>query len=133
MSDVTVKITRPRFQIGIKKKEATVKIGAVGTQTSINNGKVQVGITKKSLQIKTTEKIMVDYGKWKFKRPVTPTPDGVTTLFTVPDNYRAGTLRMYISATRLMSGDFTEVSPNQVEIGWAPQAGENVEADYIKE
>ena len=61
--------------------------------------------------------------------------DGIATLFTVSNNYVAGTLKVYLNGLRQQSGignDYAEVLPNQFSVPIAPVIGDIMIVDYIK-
>jgi len=67
----------------------------------------------------------------------TPTevPNGVIVLFTTPEPYEAGTLKVWRDQLTLQPGiDFTETSPTAgtYTLTSAPETGEKVWHDYIR-
>src|SRR5205085_3152847 len=72
------------------------------------------------------------YGAFaQFSSEISPQPDGVTRLFTLPVGYIAGTVEVYIDGAHLTPGstfDYVETSPGagQVTLTVAPAAGSTI-------
>ena len=61
--------------------------------------------------------------------------DGILTTFTIANNYVGGTIKIYLNGLRLQSGvgkDFEKLAPNQIVMSFAPEVGDILIADYIK-
>lgn len=64
----------------------------------------------------------------------TPAPDGITTVFSVANSYRSGSLQVYRDQSVLLRGiDFTEDSPTSFALTKAPDSDEAIRTDYIKQ
>jgi len=66
--------------------------------------------------------------QYKALKTVTPTPDGVITVFTIPDTYTSGTVTPYLNG--LAESNFTETSPTQITFSTPPFTGEQVLVSY---
>jgi hypothetical protein len=62
---------------------------------------------------------------------LTPTPDGATTLFTLPDTYIANSTGVFLNGIRERRGvHYTEHPPTQVQFSEAPLSTDTLSADY---
>jgi hypothetical protein len=58
--------------------------------------------------------------------------NGERNVFTVPENYQTGTIRVYYNGLRQVKNDhFTEPNQNQVTLLFTPQTGDFITVDYI--
>lgn len=63
-----------------------------------------------------------------------PAPDGITTVFSVANAYRSGSLQVYRDQSVLLRDiDFTENSPTSFTLTKASDSNEAIRADYIKQ
>lgn len=61
--------------------------------------------------------------------------DDIIVLFTIVNNYVAGTMHLYLNGLRLQKGvgkDYIETAPNKITFTVAPLIGDIILADYIK-
>ena len=57
--------------------------------------------------------------------------DGQTTVFTVPDAYVAGSLRVYYNGMRQEAGNgYSETTTTTFTLVFTPQSGETISVDY---
>lgn len=61
--------------------------------------------------------------------------DGIETEFTLLNNFIGGTIRVYLNGLRQQKGvgnDYIEVAPNKFQFVIAPDIGDIILVDYIK-
>lgn len=68
---------------------------------------------------------------WSIDQTPTPAPDGVTTVFTTPAAYVAGSLRVILNGQVLTKvNDYTETSNTTFTFVAAPLTGDVIRVDY---
>lgn len=68
---------------------------------------------------------------WVFDRTPTPATDGVTTVFTTPDTYVAGSLQVYLNGQTLTRvNDFSETTSTSFTMVQAPLSGDTLRIGY---
>lgn len=66
-----------------------------------------------------------------FKADLSSQIDGTKTVFTVPANYKANSLRVYYNGVRQESSNgYSETSSNTFTTTFIPQVGESLSIDY---
>jgi hypothetical protein len=71
-----------------------------------------------------------DSGQWVYNEIPTPAPDGSTVLFTLANNYAAGSLRIRVDGVVISPASYTETSTSTFTLSWAPDTGEVLSVDY---
>lgn len=60
--------------------------------------------------------------------------DGSTTVFTVPEAYVSGSLRVYLNGIRqILSVTFTETTATTFTLSFTPVTGDYLSIDYVRE
>lgn len=68
------------------------------------------------------------------KANLTSQINGERTGFTIPENYRSGSLRVYYNGIRQVVGEnFSETNSTSFNLNFTPQTGDLLEVDYIKQ
>ena len=58
--------------------------------------------------------------------------NGERNVFTLPESYDTGTVRVYLNGLRQVKGDhFTEPNQTQITLLFTPQTGDFLTVDYI--
>jgi hypothetical protein len=109
--------------------------------THISKANVTARIVKSTVSNKIANTkirgVDVDTTRLLSDQSVTPTPNGVLTVFTTPEPYVSGSLKVYIDGVRQIKGalkSFTETSPSAGTFTMlsAPVTDENIRVDYVK-
>ena len=78
---------------------------------------------------------LAGYQKTAYDGSITGLRNGVNTVFTLPDNYEAGSAKVYLNGLRMTPGvgyDYVETSPNKITFNYAPESGSQLVVDYYK-
>ena len=66
---------------------------------------------------------------------LTPQIDGIVTEFTLANNLKIGSARVYLNGLRQQKGvgkDYVEVSPNKIDFSYVPEVDDILLIDYEK-
>ena len=67
------------------------------------------------------------------KANLTSQIDGLTSVFTVPEAYASGSLRVYFNGVRqILSVTFSETSTTTFTLSFTPISGDYLSIDYIR-
>ena len=82
----------------------------------------------KNLDIVGTGTNTATTANFKARQVLTPAPDGIRTVFTVPDVYVAGSITVYLNG--LAESLITESASNQITFATAPWTGDDLRTSY---
>lgn len=119
--------------------EGTGTITISGTLTAnsfIKSGGTSSQFLKADGSVDTTVYVSSGNLLTDYDSAITGSRNSINTLFTLTNNFQTGTTRVFVNGIRMTPGlsyDYTETSSNQITFVTAPDAGDLIVVDYIKQ